>query len=235
MTMQRITTIRHDALIPPPLRTLPIHLIGCGGVGSHVAMMLAKMQVGTGLWLYDDDVIEPQNPPNQAFGPEHIGQPKVEALLSQVRGWSDGTLWCATHQSRITTLYTLSGIVFLCVDSMEARKTIMESSILGNPAISLVVETRMDAKLAMAFIFDPNQAVHQKLWKRSWYPDAVTESIAGCGGHLSVITAVMQTAVVAVQGAMNHFHAPTEAANHVQLNLETWKLTTRTWPLSLDE
>ena len=79
--MRTISTIRHDELLPRQLVMSPIHLIGCGGVGSHVAMMLAKMQVGeAGMHLYDDDTIEAHNPPNQAFERHHIGKPKVAAL-----------------------------------------------------------------------------------------------------------------------------------------------------------
>lgn len=234
--MERIIeTFRHDELLPPQLCASPIHLIGCGGVGSHVAMMLAKMQVGeAGLHLYDHDFIEAHNPPNQAFERHHIGERKVFALENQIDVWSDDQVAVTPHLGQVNERVPLSGVVFLCLDSMEARKDIMESSVFGNEKLDLVVETRMDARFAYASIFDPKVSAHCTLWREGWYPSSAAESMVGCGGHLSVITAVMQTAVLAVQGAMN-FYDEASRMNHLELNLQTWRVKARQWPMTLDE
>lgn len=230
-----IKTFRHDELLPQQLVMSPIQLVGCGGVGSSVGMMLAKMQVGkAGMHLYDDDTIEAHNPPNQAYERHHIGQPKVVALAEQIAVWSDGQVATTPHQVRVRERIPLKGVAFLCLDDMDDRLVNMESSVFGNEQLDLVVETRMDARFAYASIFDPKVPAHCTLWREGWYPSSATESMAGCGGHLSVITAVMQTAVLAVQGALN-FYDEASRMNHLELNLQTWKLKARRWPMTLDE
>lgn len=230
-----IKTFRHDGLVPAALCASPIHLIGCGGVGSHVAMMLAKIQVGeAGMHLYDHDTIEAHNPPNQAYERHHIGREKVQALAEQIVTWSDEQVAVTPQVVRVKERLPLSGVVFLCLDTMEDRKLIMEDSIFGNEHLDLVVETRMDARFAYASIFDPKVHAHCTLWREGWYPSSAAESMVGCGGHLSVITAVTQTAILAVQGAMNYYDEDLRM-NHLELNLQSWKMKARRWPTMLDE
>jgi len=51
----------------------PITLIGCGGIGSPVAMALVKMGCGQ-ISLYDPDCVEAHNLPNQMYRLEDVGE-----------------------------------------------------------------------------------------------------------------------------------------------------------------
>lgn len=73
----------------------PIILIGAGAIGSHLAVALAK--AGHSLTIMDADYVVRKNIQNQAFLPEHIDKPKVQALASMypdnihpILGWYEG-------------------------------------------------------------------------------------------------------------------------------------------------
>ena len=57
-----------------------IALVGCGAIGSAVAITLAKMGIRDRLYLYDPDDVEPHNVANQlAFSRSDAGATKVSA------------------------------------------------------------------------------------------------------------------------------------------------------------
>lgn len=230
-------TRRQEGYLPTALNELTIYVVGNGGVGSHVVQLVSRMRIGNnGLLLFDGDVVEAHNIPNQQFLPEHIGQKKVTALHEQVQKWSNEAILVTAIADYVTDRVDFKGVVFLCLDSMDARRSIMRTSILGNPNIQLVIETRMDAGLVEVFIFDPKINVHCVLWEAHWFPDSAAENLAGCNGHIAIPTATSMTADVAVQLLINHFRNQTEQdPNHLRLNLHTWKLATDVWPTTLDE
>ena len=236
--MPIINTLRHDGITPEILYTTPIHVIGTGGVGSHVVELLTRMQLARpGLYLYDGDVVEAHNPPNQQFTREHIGQSKVSALAKQAAVWSDDQVPLHANFGMVTEPLSLSGIVFLCLDSMAARRSICEQSLFKNSAVKLVIETRMDASLAEVWIFDPNNTVHEQCWLTYWFPDSEAENEVGCGGHYAIPTATSMTANLAVQVLLNHFKEPqpSPTPNRLRLNLRDWRLDTKIWPTTLDQ
>jgi len=61
-----------------------VGIVGLGGLGSNVAMMLARAGVGA-LRLADFDCVEPENLNRQHYSPGHIGLLKTKALASQLR------------------------------------------------------------------------------------------------------------------------------------------------------
>lgn len=61
------------------LRRARVGIAGCGGLGSNVALMLARCGVGH-LLLADADVVDASNLNRQQFWPRHVGRPKAEAL-----------------------------------------------------------------------------------------------------------------------------------------------------------
>lgn len=62
-----------------------IFVLGCGGLGGHVAALLARLGVG-GLRLCDDDVFEESNLNRQYFCTESsLGQPKAAAAARGLR------------------------------------------------------------------------------------------------------------------------------------------------------
>ena len=70
---------RHTPGVHQKIKRAVIGIAGLGGLGSAVAIALARIGVGT-LILVDFDVVEPSNLNRQQYFIHQIGRPKVEAL-----------------------------------------------------------------------------------------------------------------------------------------------------------
>ena len=99
----------------------PITIVGAGGIGSFLALTLAKMGfVQIDVW--DFDKVEDHNLPNQFYREQDIGQFKVVALADIIQQFTGTRIrahavaWDAQHEDYVPTEVLLSA-----VDSMEVR------------------------------------------------------------------------------------------------------------------
>lgn len=60
-----------------------VGIAGAGGLGSHIAVFLARSGVGR-LHVVDFDAVDESNLNRQHYRREHVGMPKVEALARQI-------------------------------------------------------------------------------------------------------------------------------------------------------
>jgi sulfur carrier protein ThiS adenylyltransferase len=74
---------RHTPGIHQKLKKAMVGIAGLGGLGSTIAIALARIGVGT-LILVDFDVVEPSNLNRQQYFIHQIGMPKVEALQENI-------------------------------------------------------------------------------------------------------------------------------------------------------
>jgi sulfur carrier protein ThiS adenylyltransferase len=74
---------RHTPGVHQRIRSSRVGIAGLGGLGSTVAMALARIGVGV-LILVDFDVVEPSNLNRQQYFVHQIGIPKVEALQENI-------------------------------------------------------------------------------------------------------------------------------------------------------
>jgi sulfur carrier protein ThiS adenylyltransferase len=74
---------RHTPGIHQKIRTSVVGIAGLGGLGSAIAIALARIGVGK-LILVDFDVVEPSNLNRQQYFVHQIGMPKVEALQKNI-------------------------------------------------------------------------------------------------------------------------------------------------------
>lgn len=74
---------RHTPKLHDKLKISSVAVCGLGGLGSHIAIMLARSGVGR-LHLIDFDVIEPSNLNRQAYMVEDLGKLKTEAMREQI-------------------------------------------------------------------------------------------------------------------------------------------------------
>ena len=61
------------------LQSAQVGIVGCGGLGSNVALMLARSGIEQFL-LADGDAVDVSNLTRQQYWPCHVGMPKVDAL-----------------------------------------------------------------------------------------------------------------------------------------------------------
>ena len=119
--------------------TAPIHIIGCGAVGSTLAEMLTRMGCSN-LVLYDFDIVTPHNIANQMFFDSHIGLPKTEAITAILKNINPDIN--ITVYEKGWNGEQLSGYVFLAVDDIALRRKIVETNFM-NMNIIAVYDFRM--------------------------------------------------------------------------------------------
>ena len=144
--MTQVNFLRHGAFFgPEDANQNTFCIIGCGATGSWAAIMAAKMGWHN-FQLWDADLVESHNLPNQAFDLEHVGIPKVDALESVLKRFNPAVqiekhnyFFDATSQDHTDSLIDY---VFIAVDSLDTRKQIYNSLIL-HPFVDLIFETRM--------------------------------------------------------------------------------------------
>jgi sulfur carrier protein ThiS adenylyltransferase len=75
---------RHDKTVLRALRAATVGVAGAGGLGSNVAISLARAGVGA-LVLADFDKIEPSNLNRQQYAVKQLGLRKVKALATNLK------------------------------------------------------------------------------------------------------------------------------------------------------
>jgi molybdopterin/thiamine biosynthesis adenylyltransferase len=102
-----------------------IILLGLGGVGSQIALALARKGAGK-LVLLDHDIVEPSNLPRQVYYPRDVGKPKAYALAANLarEGFLNQTFsgYYLSFEDAVARGIALSGdIAIVGVDSNPGR------------------------------------------------------------------------------------------------------------------
>ena len=103
-------------------------VIGCGGLGTNVAVHLAGAGIGK-IWLCDFDMVQTRNLNRQFFyTPADTGKPKCDLLAARLQRYAPDTA-VVPVQKRITDQADLSfadetEIVILAVDNIDSRKVV---------------------------------------------------------------------------------------------------------------
>ena len=102
----------------------PIHIVGCGAIGSHVAERLTRMGCEN-IHLWDFDTVDAHNITNQMFVHADIKSLKVHAvrdMMSEIN--PDIADLILVHKDGWHG-EVLNGYVFLCVDNIDLRREIV--------------------------------------------------------------------------------------------------------------
>lgn len=95
-------------------------LAGIGGIGSWVALLLARLKP-VSMFIYDDDTVESVNMSGQLYGQSDLGRPKVSALVEMIRNYANyGSVFAINE--RFTEESEASDIMICGFDNMAARK-----------------------------------------------------------------------------------------------------------------
>lgn len=229
---------RHMELFDPDKFDLPVTIIGAGATGSWLALSLAKLGI-TDITVYDFDVVEEHNIPNQAFRVNYdvddgsgytfertsdIGKSKVDAL-SELIWESTGTSIKTKNEKFVNQ--RLSGIVFLMVDSMAARKEIWENSIKFKTQVKLLVEPRMGLDVGRVYNVDPMNMNQIKKYEDTYYSDDVAE-VSACGASMTVISSALGITSWCTRQLIN-FYNKEELDNEILIDFKYNNIFTTKW------
>lgn len=98
-----------------------IVLAGVGGIGSNMAVILAKLNPSA-IYIFDDDRVESFNLAGQFYSNEDIGKPKVEALAASVNKYTNYSSIFALNRRFMPGEEVIADIMICGFDNMRARK-----------------------------------------------------------------------------------------------------------------
>lgn len=115
---------RFSGILPPKLVNQTHALIvGCGGIGSYTALLMAKMGVPS-ITLVDDDTVEMPNVGTQLYSIGDRGRPKVLALADILNSHSKefGDKRVKRYTASMLELSSPTAIIVAAVDNIETRR-----------------------------------------------------------------------------------------------------------------
>lgn len=170
---------RHGVLVQEKLRRAKVAIAGLGGLGSNVAVSLARIGVGH-LHLIDFDKVDITNLNRQHYFLRHLGMNKTEALreqLMQINPYLNITADCIRiTRENVKTLFDRESIICEAFDVPE------EKAMLVNEVLCCMPEKILVAASGMAGYGSSNQ-IHTRKINNHFYlcGDEVTENKKGQG------------------------------------------------------
>lgn len=182
-----------------------IHIVGCGSVGSTIAENLARCGV-TKMTLWDFDKVESHNIVNQMFTQNDVGKLKVDALKSILMDINPEIANTVEVKPDGWQGKLMSGYIFLCVDSIELRREIVEKH-MDSPFVKAVFDFRTLLEGAQHYAADwSNFKMKQDLLKSMQFSheEAAEETpVSACGVTLGVATTVRLICALGVNNYIN--------------------------------
>jgi len=139
--LEHLMKARHTPKVHDTVKNATVGIAGCGGLGSHIAIALARLGIGT-LVLADFDIVEPSNLNRQAYGISHLGLAKTQALKSIIE---DINPYCHViiHQEKLTPLNTAHyfsscSVVVEAFDVPQSKAMLVETLLLSHKSVKVV-------------------------------------------------------------------------------------------------
>ena len=134
--LEAALTARHGAVAQARFSAASVGVAGLGGLGSHIAVLLARLGVGR-LVLADFDKVDVTNLHRQHYFLPHLGRYKTEALaeqLQQINPW----LTYETHTVKVTAdnapaLFQGCQVVCEAFDRPDQKAMLVQALLTGLP------------------------------------------------------------------------------------------------------
>jgi hypothetical protein len=182
-----VSFLRHAGWFSPEYtQDVTLNIIGVGATGSNIGLLCAKMGFHS-FRVFDPDIVESHNLPNQAYDSCDINTKKVDAF-ERVLTTFNPLIKVEKHDyyfdSSQHTDLLIDGPLLLTVDSMKARKDIY-NAFENNFEIQNVFEPRMGFTYAELNIIDNFSASQLREWVTNLKTD---EEIPESACNMRIIT-----------------------------------------------
>lgn len=160
---ERMLCARHTPKVYEKVKKAKVVILGLGGLGSNIAISLARTGVGH-LHLVDFDVVEPSNLNRQQYRINHLGMLKTEALkeeISEINPFIKVTI----ESVKVTD----DNVVDICKDYpiiCEAFDNPAAKSMLVNAALTKLPLAKVVSASGMAGFESSNTIVTRKVMNR---------------------------------------------------------------------
>lgn len=148
----------------------PVHVIGCGGIGSALVFPLAKLGVRE-IHVWDKDEVEPHNIPCQLiYRPSDVGMSKVAALRAFLER-QEAECTVIPHEEFVTDATPLDGIVITGVDSMASRSAIW-AAVSSRYEVPLLMDGRIGGERLQLLTLNPSDIDAADKYEQWLFPDS---------------------------------------------------------------
>jgi sulfur carrier protein ThiS adenylyltransferase len=149
---------RRDCAVLEALRRSTVGIAGAGGLGSNVAVSLARAGVGR-LVIADFDTIEPSNLNRQQYTIDQVGRVKVEALKENLLRINPFSVY-EIHNVRITRknaadVFRSVDVLVEAFDRAEAKEMLIETCLRRYPGRPIVAASGLAG-------YGKNRALHTR-------------------------------------------------------------------------
>jgi sulfur carrier protein ThiS adenylyltransferase len=132
---------RRDRAVLAVLRQSSVGIAGAGGLGSNVAVALARAGVGR-LVIADCDLVQPSNLNRQQYFVDQVGERKVAALRENLLAINPYSLY-EVHDVRINRrnaarIFGRVDVLVEAFDRAEAKEMLIETSLARFPGRPIV-------------------------------------------------------------------------------------------------
>ncbi|ABR50316.1 thiamine biosynthesis protein ThiF [Alkaliphilus metalliredigens QYMF] len=177
--LEVLLTSRHTPGVHKKIKKASIGIAGLGGLGSNIAVSLARMGIGK-LLLVDFDVVEPSNLNRQQYFIRHIGMLKTEALqqlIHEINPFVEvEVINIYLDQTNIEDCFKNMDVIVEAFDNPTSKSTLV------NTVLEKMKEKPMVAASGMAGYFSNNSIKTKRITKKFYLiGDGVSAAKPGCG------------------------------------------------------
>jgi sulfur carrier protein ThiS adenylyltransferase len=177
--LEYLMAARHTPGVHARLKLAVVGIAGAGGLGSAVAVALARVGVGR-LVIADFDVVEPSNLNRQQYFVDQIGMSKVDALAENLRRINPYVVVEAHRMllgpDNIPTVFAGCGIVVEAFDRADMKAMLVDTVLSRMPPVIMVAASGLAG-------YGPNNAIITRRVADRLYlvGDDVSEARPGSG------------------------------------------------------
>ncbi|MDD5286692.1 MAG: sulfur carrier protein ThiS adenylyltransferase ThiF [Desulfuromonadaceae bacterium] len=177
--LEHLMAARHTPGVHAFLKQAVVGIAGVGGLGSAVAVSLARVGIGK-LIIADFDVVEPSNLNRQQYFIDQIGRFKVDALAENLKRINPYVA-LKTHTVMLSA-DNIPDIFSECTIVVEAFDRADMKAMLVNTVLGSMPKTRVVAASGLAG-YGPNNTISTRKVSQRLYlvGDSVSEAKPGSG------------------------------------------------------
>lgn len=177
--LESMMMARHTPYVHQMVKKGKVAIAGLGGLGSNIAIMLARIGVGH-LFLVDFDIVEPSNLNRQSYYVRHLGMPKTTALKEQLEEINPfitvETRIAKISEENVKELFDGYDVICEAFDKPDAK------AMLVNTALEQLPDCRIVSGSGMAG-YDSSNLIQTRRPMKQLYVcgDLVNEARVGSG------------------------------------------------------
>lgn len=144
--LESMMAARHTPQVHSRVKKGKVAVAGLGGLGSNIAVMLARTGVGN-ILLVDYDVVEPSNLNRQSYYISHLGQPKTVALQQQLREINPfinvSTETIRVAEDNVVDLFSEVDVICEAFDNADAKAMLVNTALERLNKVKIVAASGM--------------------------------------------------------------------------------------------